>query len=76
MNDETKDLIALPEFQMMAKKPLLINVSRGGLVNETDLITALDEELIAGAAFDVLTSEPPSDDHIILKNLNQLKSFS
>ena len=71
LNDETKDLIALPEFQMMAKKPLLINVSRGGLVNEKDLITALDEELISGAAFDVLTSEPPSDDHIIMKNLNR-----
>ena len=71
LNEQTKDLIALPEFQRMDKQPLLINASRGGLVNEADLITALDTGLIGGAAFDVLTAEPPEDDHIIMRNLNR-----
>ena len=71
LNADTKDLIALPEFRKMAKKPLIINGSRGGLVNENDVITALDEGLIAGAGFDVLTTEPPQDDHIIMQNLHR-----
>lgn len=71
LNDETKDLISLSEMQQMAQKPLLINCSRGGLVNEADLITALDEGLIAGAALDVLTTEPPDESHIIMQNLGR-----
>ena len=47
----------------MKRRPLLINASRGGLVNEADLVRALDEGLIAGAGFDCLTAEPPGDDH-------------
>jgi glycerate dehydrogenase len=45
---------------------LLINTARGGLVNEADLATALREGLIAGAGFDVLTTEPPADDNPLL----------
>lgn len=56
---ESRDLISLPEFRMMKRKPLIVNTGRGGLVNEEDLVTALDKGLIAGAGFDVLTSEPP-----------------
>jgi glycerate dehydrogenase len=41
----------------MKLRQLLINASRGGLVNEADLVRALDEGLIAGAGFDCLTSE-------------------
>jgi glycerate dehydrogenase len=59
----TRDTIAMPEFRKMKRRPLLINASRGGLVNEADLVRALDEGLIAGAGFDCLTSEPPGDDH-------------
>ena len=67
----TKDLIAAPEFAQMARKPLIINTARGGLVNEADLITALDTGQISGAGFDVLTSEPPADDHILMQNLHR-----
>jgi glycerate dehydrogenase len=59
----TRNLIAMPEFRQMKRRPLVINASRGGLVNEEDLVKALDEGLIAGAGFDCLTAEPPGEDH-------------
>jgi glycerate dehydrogenase len=63
---ETRHMIAMPEFRAMKRRPLLINTARGGLVNEADLATALREGLIAGAGFDVLTTEPPSHDNPLL----------
>jgi glycerate dehydrogenase len=59
----TRNLLAMPEFQRMRRRPLLINASRGGLVDEADLVRALDEGLIAGAGFDCLSAEPPPEDH-------------
>jgi glycerate dehydrogenase len=59
----TRNLLALPEFKQMRRRPLLINASRGGLVNEADLVRALDEGLIAGVGFDCLSAEPPAADH-------------
>ena len=50
----------------MKRNALLINTSRGGLVDEAALIRALDEGLIAGAGFDVLTTEPPKNGHPLL----------
>ena len=67
----TRNMIAAPEFAKMKKKPLLINCARGGLVNEADLVDALDKGQIAGAGFDCLTSEPPKDDNPLLKVLNR-----
>lgn len=67
----TRDCIALPEFEKMKRKPLLINCARGGLVNEADLVTALDRGLISGAGFDCLTSEPPNPDNPLLKVLDR-----
>jgi glycerate dehydrogenase len=61
----TRDMIGMTEFRKMAKRPLLINTARGGLVVEADLVHALDEGLIAGAGFDCLTSEPPAADHCL-----------
>ena len=48
----TKNMIAWPEFEKMAKKPLLINCARGGLVDEADLVRALDAGRISGVGFD------------------------
>ncbi|MET0986890.1 MAG: D-2-hydroxyacid dehydrogenase [Steroidobacteraceae bacterium] len=59
----TRHLISSPEFALMRRKPLLINTSRGGLVDEMALIAALDSEQIAGAGFDVATVEPAPLDH-------------
>lgn len=62
----TRDMLALPEFRKMARKPIIINTARGGLVHEADVVTALDEGLISGVGFDVLTSEPPRPDNPLL----------
>ncbi|MGI8733348.1 MAG: D-2-hydroxyacid dehydrogenase [Pyrinomonadaceae bacterium] len=59
LTDETRNLIDRPELEMMKREALLINTARGGLVNEKALIDALRAGLIAGAAFDVLSEEPP-----------------
>lgn len=62
----TRNMIAMPEFRAMKRRPLLINTARGGLVDEAALATALHEGLIAGAGFDVLTAEPPADGNPLL----------
>lgn len=63
----TRDMIGINEMRKMKRSSLLINTARGGLVNEAALIQALDEGLIAGAGFDVLTTEPPESSHPLLK---------
>ncbi len=67
----TRNMIAAAEFAKMKRKPLLINCARGGLVNEADLVDALDKGQIAGAGFDCLTSEPPAPDNPLLKVLGR-----
>jgi glycerate dehydrogenase len=62
----TRNLIDVAAFRKMKRTALLINTARGGLVDEAALIRALDEGLIAGAGFDVLTIEPPRDGHPLL----------
>jgi glycerate dehydrogenase len=62
----TRNLIDLAAFRKMKRTVLLINTARGGLVDEAALIQALDQGLIAGAGFDVLTVEPPRDGHPLL----------
>ncbi len=66
LTDATRNVIGLAEMRRMKRSALLINTSRGGLVDEAALIRALDEGLIAGAGFDVLTSEPPRNGHPLL----------
>ena len=68
---ETKDMIALAEFKRMKRNAILINTARGGLVNERDLVTAIEGGMIAGAAFDVVTSEPPPQDNPLLELLDR-----
>ena len=55
---ETRDMISMPQFKKMKPGAILVNVARGGIVNEDDLYTALKENVIAGAAFDVWCEEP------------------
>ena len=59
----TRNMIGAAEFALMERRPLLINTARGGLVDEAALAQALLAGRIAGAGFDVVTSEPPSPDH-------------
>jgi D-3-phosphoglycerate dehydrogenase len=59
LNDSTKHLIGEKAFKKMAKKPFLLNTSRGPIVDENALIQALKKGLISGAGLDVLEKEPP-----------------
>ncbi len=56
--EETKHMIDKNVFGMMRKKPFIINTGRGGLIQEEDLITALDQRIIRDAALDVMETEP------------------
>ncbi len=58
LNERTHNLIANEELKKMKSSAILINVARGGIVNEQDLADALNEGTIRGAALDVFTSEP------------------
>lgn len=64
---DTRGMIAMPEFRKMARKPLLINTARGGLVVEEDLEAALDQGLISGAGIDVTLPEPPAADGALMR---------
>jgi lactate dehydrogenase-like 2-hydroxyacid dehydrogenase len=59
LTDTTRNLIGHEQFRMMKKNALILNMGRGGIVNETDLAQALEKGLIAGAGLDVLEKEPP-----------------
>ena len=64
---QTQAMLGLPEFRRMKRRPILVNAARGGIVVEEDLERALDEGLLAGAAFDVATPEPPAADSTIMR---------
>ena len=58
LTDETKNLINRVSFSKMKQKPIIINTSRGSVVNEDDLIEAYNNSLISGFALDVFENEP------------------
>ncbi|MFD1554721.1 D-2-hydroxyacid dehydrogenase [Paraburkholderia silviterrae] len=67
LTPQTRGMLSTPEFRAMKRKPLIINTARGGLVDEDALVRALDEGLIGGIGFDVLSSEPPTDDNPLMR---------
>ena len=66
LSAETANLIGEPELRAMKPSALLINTARGGLVDEAALARALHEGWIAGAGFDVLSTEPPRNGNPLL----------
>jgi D-3-phosphoglycerate dehydrogenase len=70
LNDSTRHLIGDEAFKKMEKKPLLVNTSRGPIIDEKALIQALKEGLISGAGLDVLEKEPPDSQNPLLKMEN------
>ncbi len=62
LTEETKNLINRSSFLKMQKQPIIINTSRGSVVNENDLIDAYDQNLISGFALDVFENEPIKKD--------------
>jgi D-3-phosphoglycerate dehydrogenase len=59
LNDATRGMIDYKKLCLMKKTAILINLARGPVTNEDDLARALEERVIAGAAVDVFTKEPP-----------------
>jgi len=66
LTDTTKSLIGAREIALMKPTARIINVARGGLVDEDALIQALDDDKLAGAAIDVFTKEPLEDYRLAL----------
>ncbi len=63
LGDRYKNLISEKEFKQMKKSSFLINTSRGPIINEKDLVKALEDDVIAGAGLDVYDIEPLPQDH-------------
>jgi D-3-phosphoglycerate dehydrogenase len=62
LTDQTRDMIDASSFEKMKAGVFLINCARGGIINETDLVAAVQSGKVAGAALDVYETEPcPAD---------------
>ena len=72
LSERSRNLVTLAELQALGSKGYLVNTSRAEIINHRDLMTALDDGLIAGIATDVLTSEPASADDPIVNHPRSL----
>jgi len=70
LTPQTQRLVNAERLALMKPTALLINTSRGGLIDEQALAAALREGRIAGAGLDVLSVEPPPPDNPLLKAPN------
>lgn len=66
LDDKTRGLLCEREFALMKRDALFLNLGRGAIIDESALAEALRNDLIRGAALDVLTDEPPSEDNPLL----------
>ena len=74
LTDKTKNLINMKVLSSMRKNSIIINASRGGIINEIDLNEALNKGMIFGAGLDVFEKEPPNPNNPLLKNKKVLLS--
>lgn len=72
---ETENMINFNQFKIMKREAILINASRGQIVNIDALIEALEKKQIAGAALDVLPEEPPKPEDKIIKYIKNNKNL-
>lgn len=63
LDSSTRDMIGMAEFRRMKRSAFFINVARGEIVREPELVEAVREGLIAGAGLDVFAHEPIAADH-------------
>ncbi|MAG33679.1 MAG: 3-phosphoglycerate dehydrogenase [Deltaproteobacteria bacterium] len=70
LSDETRHIIGRPELMAMKSSAYLINMSRGGTIDEEALVAALQEGEIAGAGLDVFDPEPARQDHPLFQMEN------
>ncbi len=69
-NKDGNSIININEINLMKKNCILINTARGNLINETDLVNALKNNLIKGAALDVFNNEPLKESELFnLENI-------
>ena len=66
LNQETRHMIGERQLSLMKQSAFLVNLARGGVVDEDALYRCLSERRIAGAAIDVMEAEPPRRDHPLL----------
>lgn len=65
LDESTNNILSADRLALMQPGALLVNTARGGLVDEDALKAMLQEERLAGAAFDVFASEPPADQELL-----------
>jgi glycerate dehydrogenase len=73
LNERTKDLITLEQLKLMKPKAIIANMGRGGIINEKDLVKAIDKNLLGGAVVDVYEQEPLPANHPYLSVKNKGK---
>jgi lactate dehydrogenase-like 2-hydroxyacid dehydrogenase len=73
LNNQTRDLITYERMKLMRPCAILLNLGRGGIVNEKDLAKALNENVIAAAGIDVMEQEPINADNPLLKLFDKEK---
>jgi D-3-phosphoglycerate dehydrogenase len=69
LNASTRGIVNARLLSLMKPSAYLVNTARGGVINEADLLDALNAGLLRGAALDVLSAEPPPADHAVLQAL-------
>jgi D-3-phosphoglycerate dehydrogenase len=69
LTEETENLFSKKTFSLCKKGVRIINCARGGIVNEDDILQALNDGIVAGAALDVFVKEPPGE-HPLLQHPN------
>lgn len=74
LNDDTKNLICEDTLEMMKPTAIVVNTSRGGIINEKDLYNALSTGKILGAGLDVFENEPVREDNVLVKLNNVVLS--
>ena len=67
LTEDTRHLIGMRELKLMKRNAVLVNTSRGAVVNEKALIEALKNGIIGGAALDVTDPEPPEKDNPLFR---------
>ncbi len=63
LNERTLNLISMEQFRLMKTCAYVVNMGRGGIINESDLVKALNYNLISGAVVDVFSKEPLPVNH-------------
>ena len=74
LTEKTRNMISYKQISLMKKNAIIINISRGGIINENDLNDALNKNVISFAGLDVFEKEPPETNNPLLKNKRVLLS--